>query len=70
MSRHSGELAPSLNWAHVQVTAFDDDYSQWTQNVAVSGSGKLVAKYDLKNDLKAIDMQAFDCRRGCTYGEE
>ena len=52
------------------MTAFDDDYSQWTQNVAVSGSGKLVAKYDLKNDLKAIDMQAFECRSGCTYGEE
>ena len=57
------------NWVHVQVTAFDDDYDIWTQIVAVSGSGTLTAKSDLKNDLKAINMQAFECHNGCAYRE-
>lgn len=66
-----GQKFDSLEYTNCKrVTAFDDDYSQWTQNVAVAGSGKLVANYDLENDLKAIDMQAFECHSGCTYGEE
>jgi len=65
-----GQKFDSLTYTNCKrVTAFDDDYDIWTQNVAVSGSGTLTAKSDLEDDLKAIDMQAFECHNGCAYRE-